>query len=159
VSSFYDKSRDPNYDPDFFWAGDQGLMLAALMSMNVMSGDPAYITFAREIINGTKYQLVDGQELLSWPKDIFPPDEDDYNSGVGVFTRYICKAWRTNAVLKLQLKNTGFDAVMTNMANKLLTYNPPDPPADKDLNSMSNNLSILVAAAVIQDSPIAPSPV
>lgn len=157
VSTFYDKSTDPNYNPAFFWAGDQGLMFAALMSMNIMSGNPDYITFAREIINGVKYKLVDGQKLLPWPKDVYPPDQSDYNSGTGVFTRYMCKAWRTNAVLKLQLKNTGLDAVITSMANQLLAYKPPDKPTNDDLNTLGNNLSILVAAAVIQNSPTTPA--
>ncbi len=156
VNTFYDKSLDPHYDPKFFWTGDQGLLLAALMSMSLMPGVPdpvGYITFAREIINGVNNHLVDAQKLLPWPKDVFPPDTDDYNSGTGVFTRYICKAWRTNSVLKLQLKNTDFNTVITQMADKLLTFKPPDKPSNDDLNPLSNNLSILVAAAVMQNSP------
>ncbi|HKV95845.1 MAG TPA: hypothetical protein VJW20_25105 [Candidatus Angelobacter sp.] len=163
VSTFHNGVPDPNYKTysQFFWTGDQGLLLGSAMRLMGLSQAPAPVKttchdLALAVIRGVKQELVKKGELQPYTQGQSIPQDDvqDYNSGSGVFLRYVLEAWLAWPELKAELHRNGFDSLVLSMAG--LAPDPPLSPSD-DLNDCinpwTNHLATLLAAIAILKSP------
>ena len=156
VSSFLSGKTDAAYRSDWYWTGDQGLFLSALVDRMRMvpSGSPEYgqlLATARQVIAGTRDHLVDrGMDprgiLRPWRPDRVPGgDYDDYWTGIGVYMRSLLYAYQTNAELKNDLQQQ--DAQDFIRANAEYVVKHPDRSKSQDeVVNLTNNLATLVAA-------------
>lgn len=155
VSSFADGTLDPYYRPNFYWTGDQGLLLKGMFVFMIMRGvsekdKDDCLRIAQQVIYGVKNKLVVDQDLKRWTPGLQPPgdDEPDYEAGPGVFLRHLLYAYNATVlpILRQDITRAGFPAVIKAMANKV--PDPPDPNGivNDDLNPMTNHLATLVAA-------------
>lgn len=163
VSTFHDeKTRDPHYNPKFYWTGDQGLWLGAAMHLMGINNIPENVKndcndLALKVLRGVSQELVQAGELQPYMPGVPVPQNDvqDYNSGTGVYLRYALEAWGWPD-LKAELHRIGFDALILAMAAKV-----PDPPPEKIepkkvngfLNEWTNRLATLLAAIAILQRP------
>ncbi len=155
VRTFRDPTvTDPNYLEDFYWAGDQGLLIGGMISLMGLPSVPPDIkqrclTLAGQIIHGVSNKMIKDQKLENWIGSKVPQNDDgDYNSGSGVFMRYALQALSVPA-LKAQLQQVGFDKLTESMANNV--PEPPSPPiVNEQLNHLTNNLATLLTAITWQ---------
>ena len=156
VSSFLSGNTDVAYQRDWYWTGDQGLILSALVDRMRMvpSGSPEYgqlLATARQVIAGTRDHLVDRDMdrrgiLRSWRPDSVPGGDDkDYWTGIGVYMRSLLYAYQTNTELKNDLQQQ--DAQDFIRANAEYVAKHPDRSTSEDkVVNLTNNLATLVAA-------------
>lgn len=120
VGYFKSGTKVRGYDPDLYWAGDQGLILGGLVEHMKMIGSsnseyPRLLELAKHIINGVgaRMQAPDGR-LLPWIPYTDAPDHgapsgdyDDYSTGIAVYMRYLLAAWKENPSLRNHMTISG----------------------------------------------------
>ena len=91
------------YVPKLHWAGDQGLMLSAMVDLAPIVQRDILYTVARGILEGVRSLLVNSQGILQpWipAGESFQGDSSDYSTGVGVYMRYLLYAFQQDTFLK-----------------------------------------------------------
>jgi hypothetical protein len=148
-------AQDEKYRTDLAWAGDQGLVLGALVDRMRMvpGGSPEYrqvLATARQLLAGTMDYLVDRETdprgiLRAWWPDPAPGgDDDDYLTGPGIFFRSLLYAYRANTELKNDLlQPAAQDFIRANAEN---VANPDRPQSEDPIVNHANDLATLVAA-------------
>jgi hypothetical protein len=144
----------PGFHADWFWAGDQGLLIGALVDRIKSEAQEADqnkdLQLIGGILSGVANRLADKNGLLSWvPGDGPSGYEGDYSTGTSVFWRYLLYAW--NAGPKLQeliagkdkKKNTAICSVLEKSASAALKSK------NGDFISIINDIATLVAARAI----------
>lgn len=178
-------SGDPDYDPTLAWAGDQGIMLGWLTA--ILNAKPTVktildkktaLTLAKQIINGAQHCLINQKTklILSWtywdpsgdnllcgntPGSAPGNDPQDYNTGVGVFIRYLTQAYQTNVDLRNFIQQqTAFPKIVKDEAAYLAGTTGTtrhttcsEPSACLDLVDSTNKLAIYTADKVMNSSP------
>lgn len=145
------------YKPETIWTGDQGLVLGGLVDLIEMARrgypglDPANcLATAKRLLAGVKQQLVDSQGHLQpyLPFGVPPAgDPTSYETGLGVFFRYLLYAYRTNADLRDFLIARGYPALVQSNAQYLMDqYRHGAYPKDKYVIYLTNVLAALIAA-------------
>ncbi len=133
VTAYKKRPNQPLYDvwayrPQLAWAGDQGLMVSALVDYMEAFGQRDDLTnLCKSVIRGSIFYLTDHRPdsdtkglLLNW----WDPDPNNHNSppggdagnyvtGSGVFWRCLLHAFRKNPQLKALIKESG-DFIRTN---------------------------------------------
>lgn len=163
--------RDPNYDVALIWAGDQGLILGGLLRSigAVPSGlNPQILDLAKRITDGVREYLLnaDGTLFFPWSEVIHPTpstiggapnagDDNDYDTGIGVYMRYLLYAYQSNNEMRQHLQDTGYPELVLKFAEDFasqdagLCYPIPKPDEGEhcsDLVKYTNKLSAVVAA-------------
>jgi hypothetical protein len=158
VSHFAPSSRFPTgkmnkfYQSDWAWTGDQGLVVGALADrMRLMSGGPKerseLLEKAKALIAGARYYLRNSMtgQLLSFTTTGQVPgnDYDDYQTGPGVFWRNMLHAWNVDPDLKAFLNQPAYTEWLKLNAEFAIKSQK------SDFDSLTNDLSVVVAAAVM----------
>lgn len=118
VSTFHEANGrmlwDAAYSKTLLWTGDQGLLLGALRearAANLLVPEPKAFGLPAQIVQGVfehgyaerSYGVIRGEFLLPWigigssdPFAVPSPgnDDPDYQTGVGVFMRYLLQAYQ-----------------------------------------------------------------
>ena len=159
VSTFADGHTTPGYEPERAWAGDQGILLGALVEMARLEHDPAkqkyYYKLANAVLGAIPTKLSNAGILLPWtPADTIDPIFDkDYSTGIGVFMRYLLYVYEHDAILGpvIAAKYPNFITANANAVCTAVGKCPPLP--DKSpMDSMEcrlNQLAVLNAAVAI----------
>jgi hypothetical protein len=159
VSTYTSGARTREYEPDFIWAGDQGLLLGALVERmsQLPKGGPEYkelVAAAADLLAGTYDRLTTDGILHYWvsPSRAAKSDEDDYVTGIGVYFRYLLHAFQTNADLRELLSDpkSVYPAFVTANAQRAAS-----DPTGQDLVALTNDLAQLVAAVAMLEPPTA----
>jgi hypothetical protein len=153
------------YRPNFHWAGDQGIILGAMVDLAQIDPTRAtiYQAFGRAILDGVREHMTDAQDILPpWiPDDSLGAYNDDYSTGIGVFMRYLLYAFRTDPVLSAYISGTYKSFVMAN-ANKVCKEVAGCSYSGYPMNEMEcliNQLAVLNAETAIMSGSFAfPAP-
>jgi hypothetical protein len=96
------------YDKNLNWAGDQGLIRGALVSLISILKDTSLYNFAIGILDGVQDRLINDKGILQpWrPGNLFQGDSPAYATGVGVYMRYLLYAFQQYAFLKQYILQT-----------------------------------------------------
>ena len=144
------------YSPELAWSGDQGLVLGGLVDHMALVGqtDPRYgdlLRYAQRLTQGVKTRMSEQGRLLPWVPYTNAPDHgapggdvDDYQTGVGVYMRYLGYAYRGNPLLRSHLETTGYREWLSSNVAQL-------KPSSKPLE-LTNNLATLVCWLVLHDA-------
>jgi len=145
VSVYHDLHQGPGFGPDLAWLGDQGLMLGGAVDfVAALPNDPKakdMLKLAEDITDGVLHYFVakvgSTDVFLPWshsenPTGDYPAglapgngqDAWDYNTGVGVYMRYLLHAYRTNADLRAHLQQNGYPGLVKTYAETLLNSLP-----------------------------------
>jgi hypothetical protein len=147
---------DTSYDPQHYWAGDQGILLGALVDLARLDppNAPSYRSQARALLQGVLATLQDAQNnLLPWHPASFNPDPGDYTTGPGVFLRYLNYAVQQDAqIMQFVQQQPGYQALL--QANAEAAVKNPAILPGGDWNVAINQLAALLAAITI----LAPTP-
>ena len=153
----------PDYKEDLFWAGDQGLILGALIAQIEIAGAGTaeakqYQDWAIQLTNGVinRMKMPDGS-LAPWiPYTADEPyhgapgsDVDDYSTGIGVYMRYLLHAYQNNAAIKAHLDDpkSGYrDFVKLNADTALKNQNNAAHKGDKAILYFANDLAVFLMA-------------
>ena len=176
VSVYHSRVRDFHYDPNVIWAGDQGLILGGLLrSIGAVPSDldPQILDLAKRITDGVLEYLSEsddeiliGTRFFPWSNVIHPTpstiggspnggDDNDYDTGIGVYMRYLLYAYQTNSEMRQHLQDTGYPELVRMYAEDFaaqdqgLCYPIPQPDEGEhcsDLVKYTNKLAVVVAA-------------
>jgi hypothetical protein len=127
---------DTSYDPQRYWAGDQGILLGALVDWAQLDykNAPFYRSQAQALLRGVLATLQDPKNiLLAWPSGLFDPDPGDYQTGPGVFMRYLKYAVQKDPVIK--------DYVQSTRAIRRCSRPMPMPPATIRKSCLATGMS------------------
>jgi hypothetical protein len=141
VGHFANGNAAPGFQTDWYWTGDQGLMLGNLSDASRAGVVPPSIA-GHAIVAGTAQKLVEANKVLrNYSKTGIVPHDDtgDYVTGSGVFWRNFLHVWRTNPNNRPALP----EAVLRASADAAKASN------DYTFDAASNQLSVLVAAAAL----------
>ncbi len=151
VSHFYNGREAGGFLKDWTWTGDQGLVLGALTDrMRVDPGNYQWLLDrAKQLLIGARILLVNESGVLtSWtgfPENNAPDgDARDYSTGAGVFWRNVLYAWKGNQDLRAFLNDPAYRQFVRTSADVVKA-----PTNETDLVALTNELAVLVAAAVI----------
>jgi hypothetical protein len=128
---------------DWFWAGDQGLLIGALVDR--IRAKPAekneHLELIGKILAGVGGKLVLNNKLLSYHGEDPSGYEPDYGTGKGVFWRYLLYAW----------SNGGPDVQTKIKASKILDVLKASATdsGSNDYIELINDIAALAAAAVM----------
>lgn len=161
VSKFKSGEKDWVYDPEFSWAGDQGLILGGWLNRLRMPGlsAPEYkaiIESATSLLFGSQDYLTRGKAkgILQpwWPSkgiggDEFNKYKRDYWTGQAVYMRYLLAAFQVQDLRK-SLQSQVFQDFIRQNADSVVN-DPKREPAPQELVRLSNDLAILVAAVAM----------
>jgi hypothetical protein len=166
-ATHYKNRPAPGFDPQWAWAGDQGLTIGALVGQAIRNpGRRAeLVKRAAQLIEGVKLKLVENDVLNYWTLTGKPPSSsnsdptanyDDYATGSGVFWRYMLRVWELG-YLKIPLGAADFRKIL--QANAQAAMGNPDKrtwpnnyqPAT-DWVTLTNDLAVLVAACTMLKS-------
>jgi len=149
---------DPQYNPNCYWAGDQGLLLGALVDRMTVIGPERkdeydkLLNRAFALLYGSREKFTQNNILQPWsPNPPVPPikdDTNDYWTGRAVYMRYLLWAFQHNARLKAFLGGPTFQQLITINADAVVN-NPNRPQSEKPIVNLTNNLAILVAAVAM----------
>ena len=152
VSIYLSGQAVQGYRQDMAWAGDQGLILGGLVGRMLMVGrdSPEYPVLratAQEILAGSRVYLTRSGIMQSWTPCEHPPDPEDYETGTGVFMRYLLYAYLNSDDLKAYLRGpqSGYLSFVRTNANHVLA----NPSPDTDMVGLTNELATLVAAVAM----------
>ena len=144
VSTYSNYGQDWGFRTDLAWAGDQGLMLGGLISYlkanPPSSPDEAQRLhdLASAITDGVQSYLTNSDGLfLSWHdratvnadqwKEEFPgmgiapgKDAGSYNTGIGVYLRYLLFAYQNDAILAEHIRKSGIRDFVLRFAQKVM---------------------------------------
>ena len=143
------------YDKNLNWAGDQGLILGAMVSLISILKDTSLYNFAIGILDGIQDRLVDDKGILQpWRPGIdFQGDSPDYSTGMGVYMRYLLYAFQQDTFLKQYILQTYQPFIQINaeaVCNSIKTCPPlPDGTSIEPMECWLNKLAVLNAAIVI----------
>lgn len=160
------------YNPDLAWIGDQGITLGWLVQILESPKEDPFMSkvdalnMAKTILNGVDKCFIDNNNhILQWThikngctnslQGIAPGyDDQDYNTGIGVFLEYLVEAYQTNNELNEFIRlHTRFPAIIANDAyavNKTQTpYNTCRYNSCTALTASSNNLALYNAYQII----------
>jgi len=173
VSTYFDMGDAANFRPELAWIADQGLILGGLVDLmrTLDPNSPEYkelLSLAKEIIAGVTFYMVDEDgHMVPWkdpasstnggtpigevPLPIGDPpgnDYPDYNTGPGVYMRYLLYAFKNNEDLRQFLLGQAYqDFVRTNAEFVMSgnSYCPELTTCDTRIDQ-TNRLATLVAA-------------
>jgi hypothetical protein len=157
VGIFQSGEEDPQYNPNCFWAGDQGLLLGALVDRMTVIGPERkdeydkLLGWAISLLHGSREYFAPNHILQPWHPN--PPtqpqpikqDTNDYWTGRAVYMRYLLWAFQHNARLKTFLRGQGFQNLLSINADEVVK-DPNRPQSGIPIVDLTNNLAILVAA-------------
>jgi hypothetical protein len=135
------------YESQKAWAGDQGLIVSALLdSMQVLGDDPDVVALAQAVLAGTRDKFAgDGLLLDPWlpVKQAWP---DDYLTGPAVFFRNLLHAYNTNAALKAWIgdDSSGYPAFIRANAETAASQ-----PPSSDMIDLTNALAALTVGIAV----------
>lgn len=142
------------YQADWAWVGDQGLMIGALVDgiRANPSWAPTWQSVALDLVRGSLTTLAPQGVLTAYTATGAVPDGDvhDYDTGIGVFWRYLRHAWAVNPAVRNLLGSGQAQHVITTSAAKAQA-----DPAGGGFVTVTNNLATLVAAYRLAASPVA----
>ena len=153
VSHFFNGMDALGFQQDWAWTGDQGLMVGALTDrIDLMTVSPderaALLILIKQLLEGVKTYLTDSNGLLMpYTSTGTVPDGDtgDYATGPGVFWRNVLHVWKNNSDVKAFIYQPEYLKFLQGCADAVAT-----PPSGNDtFDSLTNDLSVLVAATVI----------
>ena len=159
--TFYNGSYPPvrAYQKGFHWAGDQGIILGAMVDMARIDPDRAnvYRAIARGILDGVEKEMCIGGILQPWiPAEQLKDYDEDYSTGVGVYMRYLLYAFLYDPVLNTYIMGAYKPFIQTNAdsicdSQGKLTPCPrlPDGTSMDPRECLLNRLAMLNAAIVI----------
>jgi hypothetical protein len=146
VGHFANGSPAPGYQDDWFWTGDQGLMLGNL-SDAARGGDANALRRVQHLLAGVTGQLVENSTgvLRDWSKTGTVPGNDtpDYETGSGVFWRNALYVWNSNDKAHAFLRGEKFQAMLRKSADAAANSR------DTSFDALTNQLSVLVAATKV----------
>jgi hypothetical protein len=137
------------FHTDWAWSGDQGLILGCLVDI-INATAPNFrgplITRARELIAGVGKNMTDKGVVQPWTASGCVPDCDmgDYGTGPGVYWRNILYAWNNAPDLQPDFKHANFRTILKASADAVV--NAPTDPTKVPFDTLSNQLSVLLAA-------------
>jgi hypothetical protein len=171
VSMYFNGDQDFKYDSDLIWAGDQGLILGGLLRfIDVAPSDlhpQDILDLAKRITDGVLEYLSEADRTLIFPwsnvnKPSVDPiggpniggspsgDDNDYNTGIGVYMRYLLYAYQTNSEMRQHLQDTGYPPLVLRFAEDFASQDAGLCYAARtnctDLVFYTNKLAAVVAA-------------
>lgn len=166
VAVYKNGSGVPGYlGDDFFWGGDQGLVLGAVVA-RLERGDlepsqaAALHDLAEELILGVTEKLRgDKGQLLPWSPFTHPSDHksshgapsgdfDSYSTGIGVFMRYLLAAYRSNTTLRAFIgERPEVRGLVVSNGTYVLENPAPQRPQGRLMLNLVNDLVSLTMAA------------
>lgn len=159
VSTYASFKHVTEYEPNFAWAGDQGLLLAVLidrMQLLDRAGREyaALLRAAEELLAGACERLTSKGVLEPW----YPPppggapggDDDDYRTGVAVFFRCLVYSYLANGDLRALLgdERSIYPAFVRANADYAAAQE-----SKGEMTALTNDLARLVAAVAILPKP------
>ena len=153
----FDYPKIEGYDYNLFWAGDQGLIMGALMQYRELisggadQGDageqPVWATCPEALLKGVCHTMAEQAE--PGPYNPVPPyipsapfgDIGDYLSGSGVFWRYVMRCSRADEAFRAQAKGDELIVGVTLASAVLPTPWPPSP----DYNLLFSRFNVVAA--------------
>jgi len=144
------------FEPGLAWAGDQGIILGGLVDrMTALTSKSSeyqvLLQRAKAIAAGVKSQTEIKKKnpgiLTAWVTETQGGDPGDYNTGVGVYWRYLLYAYQNNADLKTYFEQTGQTDFVCSNAQHITPLIGSDNFVD-----LTNYLAVLVAAIVMSPS-------
>jgi hypothetical protein len=147
VSVFAGRKPALGFQENWAWTGDLGLILGVFVDRIAQGLDPATArTHAKALLTGARLSLVDGSGVLQpWTAtgEVPDGDADDYETGTGVFWRYLLQAWKLNKPgLRTFLRSKDYKNFVRTNANAALEN-------DTDPDALSNQIAALVAGIVM----------
>jgi hypothetical protein len=145
VGHFADGKRTPHFQDDWFWTGDQGLMLGNFSDVSPDNGGE-YRKRIQHLLVGVQQRLVDDAGVLrNYSKSGNVPggDIDDYQTGSGVFWRNALHVWNTRSDLRIYLQVDKFQAMLRASANAAAQS------SDQRFDMLSNQIAVLLAAVAM----------
>jgi hypothetical protein len=140
-----------NFQVDWAWTGDQGLILGGL-SDAMLGPDPSLrgplLTRAKQLLSGVRQQLVDPSGAVqSYTTTGYVPDVaySDYETGPGVFWRNALYVWQSNSDLRSLLASPEYQAMVRASAEPAANR----PTDGQSIDALTNDIAVLVAAAVM----------
>lgn len=153
VSTYRNGARVHGFDESLAWSGDQGLVLGALVDQMALVVDnlPSYnqlYAITQKLLLGVPGYLVDPSTKILWPWAPYSgpttgcPDGDcsDYQTGVGVFMRYLLYAHLNNADVRKLLQQLDYQGLVRANADHVVSS------PSTGLIGLTNDLATLVAA-------------
>jgi hypothetical protein len=144
---------NPGFEEDWAWTGDQGLILGGLVGRIKNGQDAAKaLRYAEALLTGVRLSLVDAHGVLQpftatgIPPHVASgsPDYVDYQTGTGVFWRYLLQAWNlNNPDLRRVLGSEDYKKFVKTNADAAVK------DGDKGVDALSNQIAALVAAIVM----------
>ncbi len=171
VSTYANGEQDDDFSSDLAWAGDQGLILGGLLRFTdaVPAHRQAILNLAKRITDGVQEYLSDGTRFFPWSNVRNPHvdpiggpnigsspdgDDNDYNTGIGVYMRYLLYAYQTNNEMRRHLQDTGYPELVLKFAEDFASQDQGlcyrDEENCDDLVRYTNKLAALVAALAMR---------
>ncbi|MBV9932296.1 MAG: hypothetical protein JO013_15325 [Alphaproteobacteria bacterium] len=149
-----------SYQADSFWAGDQGLIMGALMQYRLVVGDggrdageggaaPIWTTCPEALLKGVCHAMGgtspagDYRPVKPFMPDAppFSGDPGDYEAGSGVFWRYVMRCCRADPAFRTQAQA---DPVIVGVAG--VSGTTPDDSGNNLLFQPFNNVAAAIGA-------------
>jgi hypothetical protein len=150
VSHFFNGAGATEFQREWAWAGDQGLMLGGFVDrielMGVSPDERKKLQGrAKDLLDGALGHMVKDGALQAWTTAPGggPPNSDDYGTGRGIFWRNFLHAWKQNPGLRAIINSPEYRKLMTTSADA--AANSLDPYFD----GLTNDLATLTAAIAI----------
>jgi len=140
------------YTPKGQWGGDQGLILGGLLDyLQLLPSAPGVEKQAIAIARGVLLHMVDDNGVVMPFSDGFDyqHDKDDYDSGSGVFWRYLLRGFNQNAKLQADILKLIKDNPLQNAIYKSAENPYANAPTGNDLFKEFNALAVLLAGIEI----------
>jgi hypothetical protein len=153
VSRFANVDPAPGFQDDWAWTGDLALVMGIFLNRIALGIDrEVAVKLVTGLLVGARLSLIDSKGLLQpWTASGQVPaanvnewaDTPDYLTGTGVFWRYLLQAWKlNNSDLRKLIGSTDYKAFIRNNADVALKQ-------ETDLDKLSNQIAVLVAATVV----------
>jgi len=140
-----------DYEADKAWAGDQGLMVSALLdSMQVLGEDPKLVDLPQSILAGTRDKFAGKGLVLDPWIPVTPPWVDDYKTGPAAFFRNLLHAYRSNPSLNAWIRGdeSGYPAFISANAKSAASQ-----PLTGDMVDLTNALAAMLVGIAVLSPP------
>jgi hypothetical protein len=146
VGHFANGSPAWGFQENFAWAGDQGLMLGNL-SDAMLHQPPGFrgplLSRLKQLLEGVRQCMTTKGVLGGYTDTGSPPDNENYQTGSGIFWRNALYAWNTNPDLQVVLKGKEYQAMIRASAEAA------KKPDDGTIQALTNDTAALVAACAM----------
>jgi hypothetical protein len=150
------------YDPTSCWAGDQGIIMGALIGLSLADQDSSGPSDPSDVPDADRLlQIAQGiaagvranspnNILQAWVVGPGNSDYGDYDTGIGVYMRYLLYAYQSSPLMQAYFKSQGYMNFVC--ANAEDVMQKLDQPKTRSLVDLTNYLATLTVALAMTRS-------